>query len=587
MNKKIIPCRVREEYVEGAGVAAGAAGSGGDAVLQLEFGPMWEALVKYVTFRDARKENPVTVLLTTDMIERILVAGAGGGHAGVVVPHGVDGRDTGWEGAPGVACPTEGKGCGECPCREVLVYNVPIPAKAMALAGQMGVVVQGYELTEDGKKVQAASMTANAYYKILPADYAPVEDGSVTATLSQQLQAQIEKIKGDIVGAAEAHDAKTAAQKAAAEAQAAKEAAQSQAQGAEKWARAAAGSAGEAKAAAGEAKTAGTAARAAAEKSEEARKKAEAARTGAETARAGAEDAGHAARLARVGSEEAENRAKLYRDEALSARDAAREAGERAAEAREEALEAKETAQECRDRAWNERVLAQDARDKAEEWAEQSGVYKDQALTAMKRSEDARDEAVLALQWIRMEHGDIQKEAEEVRTVGQEVRQLREETGADREAAQEARRGAEAARDGAETAQGRAVQARYGAEEAEKKAREWAETARDLSGGDVATRREAKGYVKAHNADPLAHEGLFPRIGFVAGERVRDSWRPEYGLGGGGEEGGERSVTLETEAYTGRAYLTVVVSGKEYDGVNLETEKEVAEDGTLIVGRAE
>ena len=66
MKRKIIPCQVRCEQVLGAGVVAGAAGSGGDAVLQLEFGPMWEGLVKYVTFRNALKEDPVTMILTTD-----------------------------------------------------------------------------------------------------------------------------------------------------------------------------------------------------------------------------------------------------------------------------------------------------------------------------------------------------------------------------------------------------------------------------------------------------------------------------------------------------------------------------------------
>lgn len=555
MNKKIIPCRVRDGYVEGSGVAAGAAGSGGDTLLQLEFGPMWEGLVRYVTFRDARKENPVTVILTTDMIERIVVPGK-------------------------AECPGAGAQCaplpnGEaCPCREVLVYNVPIPAKAMAIAGQMGVVVQGYELTEDGQRVQAATMTANAYYKILPADYADnVEDGSVTPTLSQQLQAQIEKIKTDIMGAADAADAKEAAQKAAQEAQAARDGAEVQARKAEKLAGEAAGSAGEARTAAADARSARELSQAAAEKSETARTGAEEARTAAEIAREAGEAAKDVAQSAQTKAEEARDRAKGYRDEALSARTAAGEAQEKAETAREEAVSAKEVAEECRTEAWMERVLAQDAREKAKEWAEQSGVYKDQGLTAMKRSEDARDEAVLALQWIRMESGDIKEGQEEIRTIGREVRELHESTKIDSEAAREARKGAEKARDDAE--------------ESAEKAEEWAQTARDLSGGDVATRREAKGYVKAHNADPLAHEGLFPRIGFVAGERVRDSWRPGYGLGGGGEEGGETSVFLEVEEHTGKAYLSAVVSGVEYDAVNMETDGDLSDNGTLIIKKLE
>lgn len=498
MNKKIIPCRVREEYVEGAGVVAGAAGSGGDAVLQLEFGPRWEGLVKYVTFRDALKENPVTVILTTDMMERVMVPKRTDCRGPSALAMTGGGEDRTGEGSVAL-CPPMGQGQRADdirPYEEILIYNVPIPAKAKAVAGQMGVVVQGYAVSEDGEKVEGAVMTANAYYKILPADYAPVEDGSVTPTLSQQLQGQIEAIKKDIVGAAEAADAKEAAQRAQEAAQAAKTEAEAQAQAAERSAQAAAGSAEEAGTAAGEAKAAQAISQAAVERSE----------------------------AARLGAEEARDHAQLFRSE---------------------------------------------------------------AQTAQKESQEARDEAVLALQWIRMEQGEIREEQEEVKALGAEVRRLREETGADSRAAQEARQAAEKAQAGAETAQERAVQARLGAEAAEKKAQEWAETARDLSGGDVATRREAKGYVKAHNADPLAHEGVFPRIGFVAGERVRESWRPGYGLEEGGEEGGERSVVLEVEEYTGRGYLSAVVSGKEYDAVNLETEEEVSPNGTLIVRREE
>ncbi len=575
MNKKIIPCRVRDEYVEGAGVVAGAAGSGGDAVLQLEFGPRWEELVKYVTFRDALKENPVTVILTTDMIERIMVPiGQGQGR-------------TAQGGGPHTE---QEKECEECSCREILVYNVPIPAKAKAVAGQMGVVVQGYAVAEDGKKVEGAVMTANAYYKILPADYAPVEDGSVTPTLSQQLQGQIEAIKKDIVGAAGASDAKEAAQRAAERAEEARAGAETQAQAAERSAQAAAGSAGEAGAAAGEAKAARSEAQAAAAESEAARRKAEEAGKAAELAKAAGEAARDAARLAQVGAEEAENRGKGYRDEALAARDAAREARTGAEEAKEAALEAKEEAQECRTQAWIERVLAQDAGAGAEEARDHARLFRSEAQTAQKESQEARDEAVLALQWIRMEQGDIREEQKEVREIGEEVRRARDET-------VKARDETLSARDGAAASEEKAVIA---AEEAAKSAA----IAKAIAGGDVVTtpeleealkeisedmltRQEAKGYVEDHDKDPLAHEGVFPRIGFVAGERVRESWRPGYGLGGGGEEGGENGVVLELEDYTGTKDITAIVSGKEYDSKNLGTDGVESPNGTIIIKKLE
>ena len=42
MSRRIIQCQVTDEYVRGAGVVVGAAGSHNDVALRLVFGPMWE-----------------------------------------------------------------------------------------------------------------------------------------------------------------------------------------------------------------------------------------------------------------------------------------------------------------------------------------------------------------------------------------------------------------------------------------------------------------------------------------------------------------------------------------------------------------
>lgn len=187
MKEKIISCQVRREQFLGAGGVVGAAGSGNDAALRLRFSAEWEPLVKYVTFRDARGESPVVVLLTADML---------------VPPAQEEGEDG-----------------------PQAVYHVPIPAQAKAVEGKLTVTAQGYELSPDGSQVEAAAVTAAACFRVLPSGYAIPEDGSITPTLSQQLQREIEAIKGDVLtaaGAAEAERLRGLAEEARAAAEAAR-----------------------------------------------------------------------------------------------------------------------------------------------------------------------------------------------------------------------------------------------------------------------------------------------------------------------------------------------------------------------------
>lgn len=251
MNRKMIPCQVRDEHILGAGVVVGAAGSGADVCLQMEFGPMWDGLVKYVTFRDALGENPVAVLLTTDMIQVVQEPvlpprrpvppcwGPGGCHGGPA-PRLPDPPGGGEDVAPGV--PADGEGVPtvplfpaepKAPTVERVVYQVPIPAKAKAVAGQMMATAQGYSLNEDGTQVDMATMAATAYFRVLPAEWSMPEDESISPTLSQQLQGQIEDIREDIIGAAKAADAKEYAKAQADQAQQSAGAAAEQAQAAD------------------------------------------------------------------------------------------------------------------------------------------------------------------------------------------------------------------------------------------------------------------------------------------------------------------------------------------------------------------
>lgn len=241
MNRKLIPCTVKDEYLIGAGVAVGAEGSGNDSALQLEFGKMWDGLVKYVTFRNALGEDPVTVLLTTDMIqlvERPILPEKMPFEPPCPPPpfpphhpHGPYDPHCHHESRPPFLYPPICPGPEEPTCKppcpyvppdkphkppteEVPVYIVPIPSNAKALEGEMIVTVQGYSLNGNGSQVETATMTATAYFKVLPSGWSIPEDNTVTPTIAQQLQRQIEDIRDDIVDAAKAADSLEQAEKA-------------------------------------------------------------------------------------------------------------------------------------------------------------------------------------------------------------------------------------------------------------------------------------------------------------------------------------------------------------------------------------
>lgn len=231
MNRKVIPLQVRDEYIIGAGGVIGAEGSGNDVALQMEFGAMWEGLVKYVTFRNALGEDPEVMMVTADMMELLKEEKAEKPPL----------RKPGCFPPPPPPCPPKGEELPEKPVSYRVVYNVPVPRKAKAVAGEMMLTVHGYAVNEDGTQKEAAAVGATAYFRVLPAKWAePETEGFEPPTVAQQMQAQIERIQTDIVEAAKAADAKAAAQKSA-------EAAAKSAGEAEQSAEAAAGSADEAK----------------------------------------------------------------------------------------------------------------------------------------------------------------------------------------------------------------------------------------------------------------------------------------------------------------------------------------------------
>lgn len=193
MSNRIIRCAVENEFIRGAGVVIGAAGSHDDVELELSFSPMWEGTSKKIVWFDALNEQTVVTALTTNLL--------------------VPGNDN--------------------------LYRVPVPGEAKAVEGDMKITIRGANVT--GTTETRAVVAATACFKVLPALWDPlaVESGEPSASVSDQLQQELEDIKGDIVDAAKAADALE-------QTEAARDAAQASAGSAANSAIAAAGSANEA-----------------------------------------------------------------------------------------------------------------------------------------------------------------------------------------------------------------------------------------------------------------------------------------------------------------------------------------------------
>lgn len=221
MARRVIPCRVTDEYVRGAGVVVGAAGSHNDVALRLEFSPMWAGTARSIVWKDALGENATVTLLGTNLLE-----------AG-----------------------------------ETEVYIVPIPAEAKALAGELSMTIKG--ATVSGETETSATLTTTAHFVVMESDWDEDAEvsGDITATQAEQLRAELEEIKDDIVSTAEAA---VSAAGSASEAAAAKDAAVSAANSATDKAAAAETSAGEAGASASTASSAAAAAVEAKDAAEEA-----------------------------------------------------------------------------------------------------------------------------------------------------------------------------------------------------------------------------------------------------------------------------------------------------------------------------
>lgn len=155
MYRRVIPLQVTDEYVRGAGVPVGAAGSHDDVALRLAFGPMWAGTARSIVWRDANGEHPTITALTTDML-------------------------------------AEG---------ESEAYLVPIPAEPKRFAGQMVMTIKG--ATVSGGTETTATLTATARFTVMESEWSEDAEtgGDITPTQAEQFQAELEHIKTGILEA--------------------------------------------------------------------------------------------------------------------------------------------------------------------------------------------------------------------------------------------------------------------------------------------------------------------------------------------------------------------------------------------------
>jgi len=267
-----IEIKINGSYLTKDNKHAGVQHEANAKTLRIEFDPSWDSYAKTVTFWNALMEDPVKRVLTADLLENA--------------------------------------------AESTRIYCLPIPGEPLEQAGELTFIVDGYQ---EGRRQRSLETT-------LWVDAAPIcleagEPTDPTPTQAEQLQVQIDTIKGTIQQAAQSAQAAQESQQAAAESE---RAAADSAKGAAEDRNMAFVNAMETQV------SKAAAARSARE--------AEAAQAAAESAKTGAE-------LAQVGAQTARSKAEYAQSEAEKAQAASEAAAQQAQQSAQEAAESAELAQ--------------------------------------------------------------------------------------------------------------------------------------------------------------------------------------------------------------------------------------------------
>lgn len=149
--KKIVQLNIADEYIEGAGVSIGAAGSHDETEIECHFSELWENTTKTVCWINSMGES-VTVTVTPLMD--------------------VDGNGN--------------------------TYRVPIPAEAKKYSGEAGLTIKGCLIDNETGAEYVAVFAETAYFLVLKAEWGEGETEDITPSKAEQLQAEIDEIKETI-----------------------------------------------------------------------------------------------------------------------------------------------------------------------------------------------------------------------------------------------------------------------------------------------------------------------------------------------------------------------------------------------------
>lgn len=152
MEQRIVTIQLRDEFVVGAGVSIGAAGSHDDVLLEMDFrdSPTWAGTTRRAIFSNALGENRTPIILTTDLLEE--------GHSEV--------------------------------------YLVPVPAEAKEVAGECFLTVEGF--IGEGELEKVRIVTEEAKFRVLPSKLYTNDNPSLTPTEAEQLQKEVDAFKESV-----------------------------------------------------------------------------------------------------------------------------------------------------------------------------------------------------------------------------------------------------------------------------------------------------------------------------------------------------------------------------------------------------
>lgn len=154
MEQRIVKLQIANEFIVGGGVSVGAVGSHDDVLLEMDFRPsaVWAGTTRRAIFANALGENRTVIVLTTNLLE---------------------------------------EGQGE-------IYLVPVPQEAKDVAGECFLTIEGFVRDGDGKEI-VRCVTEEAKFRVLPSKLYTNDTDPITPSQAEQLQAEIDKIKDDIL----------------------------------------------------------------------------------------------------------------------------------------------------------------------------------------------------------------------------------------------------------------------------------------------------------------------------------------------------------------------------------------------------